>query len=310
MKDIFQHLLLGAAETAAVPAVIVYPTEHVSMHAVALAMGHGLIEPIFVGPHERMMRAAHRVEIPRDRCRFVDASSEAAAAATAVTLARDHATGILVKGDLHTDVLMHAVTHPDSGMHTDRRMSHAFLMHIPSYRRPVIVTDAALNIAPSLEDKRDILQNAINLAHAIGIRDPKAAVLAAVETVNPHMPAAVEAAALCKMAERGQLFGARVDGPLALDDALSIGAAHEKGITSPVAGLADILLVPDIESGNILYKALIVLGDAVSAGIVMGARLPVALAGRADALETRTASIALAAHLAQAPLALHGHMIG
>ncbi len=199
-----------------------------------------------------------------------------------------------MKGSLHTDELLHAVMKKEGGLRTERRLSHCFLMAVPTFARPIIVTDAAINILPTLEDKVDICQNAIELAHAVGIAKPKVAILAAVETVTSKMPATIEAAALCKMADRGQINGGLIDGPLAFDNAIDEEAARTKGIVSPVAGDADILLVPDLEAGNMLAKQLIFLANAEAAGIVLGARVPIILTSRADSVRTRLASAALA----------------
>lgn len=207
---------------------------------------------------------------------------------------------LLMKGSLHTDELMAAVVASASGLRTERRISHAYVMDVPGHTKPLIITDAAINIAPSLEEKADIVRNAIDLAHVIGIATPKVAILAAVETVNPAMRATLEAAALCKMAERGQISGGLLDGPLAFDNAVSAAAAQEKGIVSPVAGDADILLAPDLEAGNMLAKQLTFLGGADAAGIVLGARVPIILTSRADSLRTRLASCAVAVLLTRA----------
>ena len=204
-----------------------------------------------------------------------------------------------MKGSLHTDELMAAALASAAGLRTKRRVSHCFLMQTPSYPRPFIITDAAINISPTLAEKADIVRNAIDLAHAIGVSEPRVAILAAVETVNPAMPATLDAAALCKMADRGQITGAQLDGPLAFDNAVSMAAAHVKGIRSEVAGHADILVVPDLESGNMLAKQLEYMGDAASAGIVLGARLPIILTSRADSRESRIASCAIALVLAR-----------
>ena len=214
-------------------------------------------------------------------------------------MARAGQVSALMKGSLHTDALMGAVVASGSGLRTDRRVSHVFLMDVPTYPKPLLITDAAINIAPDLQAKRDIVQNAIDLAHALGIQQPKVALLAAVETVDPKMRATIDAASLCKMADRGQITGALLDGPLALDNAVSLSAAKTKGIVSPVAGQADILVVPDLESGNILAKQLEYLADAAGAGIVVGARVPIVLTSRADAAPVRVASCALALLLAQ-----------
>ncbi|MBN9401367.1 MAG: bifunctional enoyl-CoA hydratase/phosphate acetyltransferase, partial [Burkholderiales bacterium] len=220
-----------------------------------------------------------------------------AAADLAVALARTGEVEALMKGSLHTDELMGAVVRAD-GLRTKRRVSHCYLMQTPQYPRPFIITDAAINIAPTLEQKADIIRNAIDLAHAIGVERPRVAILAAVETVSASMPATLDAAALCKMADRGQIGGGQLDGPLAFDNAVSQAAAHIKGIRSDVAGRADILVAPDLESGNMLAKQLMYLGDAASAGIVLGARVPIILTSRADTYESRIASCALALLLA------------
>ncbi|MGB5938403.1 MAG: bifunctional enoyl-CoA hydratase/phosphate acetyltransferase, partial [Rhodanobacter sp.] len=204
----------------------------------------------------------------------------------------------LMKGSLHTDELMAAVVASAAGLRTARRISHCYLMHSPAYPRPFIITDGAVNIAPTLEEKADIVRNAIDLAHIVGVAVPRVAILAAVETVNPRMQTTLDAAALCKMADRGQITGAVLDGPLAFDNAISVAAARIKGIVSDVAGLADILLVPDLESGNMLAKQLEYLGGAASAAVVMGARVPIVLTSRADSRESRIASCALAALVA------------
>ncbi|EPG1639765.1 bifunctional enoyl-CoA hydratase/phosphate acetyltransferase, partial [Pseudomonas aeruginosa] len=204
-----------------------------------------------------------------------------------------------MKGSLHTDELMAAVLTSSAGLRTKRRVSHCFLMQTPFYPRPFIITDAAINIAPSLQDKADIIRNAIDLAHVIGVERPRVAILAAVETINPSMPATLEAAALCKMADRGQISGAVLDGPLALDNAVSLAAAQIKGIRSEVAGQADVLVVPDLESGNMLAKQIEYMGDAASAGIVMGAKVPIVLTSRADSREARISSCAIAVMLAR-----------
>jgi phosphotransacetylase len=212
----------------------------------------------------------------------------------------------LMKGSLHTDELLHAVLAPQSGLKTGRRLSHVYLFDVPAYPRPLLITDAAVNIAPTLEEKRDIVQNAIDLAHVMGIQTPRVALLSAVETVNPKIPSTLDAAALSKMAERGQIYGGLVDGPLAFDNAVSPAAAAEKGITSSVAGQADILLVPDLEAGNMLAKQLSFLAGADAAGIVLGARVPIILTSRADSERTRIASCAVAVLLAYACQAVGG----
>ena len=235
-----------------------------------------------------------------DAFRIVDAPHSHAAAAQAVALVSMGEARLLMKGSLHTDELMSAVLASNAGLRTERRISHAYIMDVPGHARPLIITDAAINIEPTLDDKADILRNAIDLAHVMGIERPKAAILAAVETVNPKMRTTLEAAALCKMADRGQIAGAIVDGPLAFDNAVSAQAAEEKGIISPVAGQADILMVPNLEAGNMLAKQLTFLGGADAAGVVLGARGPIILTSRADSVRTRLASCAVALLLARA----------
>jgi len=271
---------------------VVHPCDAVSLSAALDARAAGLIEPVLIGPRARLLAVAEKSELKIDGLAIDDAPHSHAAAARAVELALAGKVDALMKGSLHTDELMAAVV--ASPLRTGRRMSHCFLMQTPAYPRPFIITDAALNITPTLPDKADIVRNAVDLAHAFGLARPRVAILAAVETVNPHMPATLDAAALCKMADRGQIEGCLIDGPLAFDNAISAAAARTKGITSEVAGAADILVVPDLESGNMLAKQLTYLGGAVNAGIVVGARVPVVLTSRADPRESRIASCAVA----------------
>jgi phosphotransacetylase len=230
----------------------------------------------------------------------VDAPDSEHAAAEAVAIVTRGEAAMLMKGSLHTDELLHAVLSPTANLRTERRLSHVYLFDVPAYPKPLLVTDAAVNIYPDVEDKRDIVQNAIDLAHVMGIKEPKVAILSAVETINPKIKSTLDAAALCKMAERGQITGGVLDGPLAFDNAISPAAAAEKGIVSPVAGQADILLVPDLEAGNMLAKQLSFLAGADAAGVVLGARVPIILTSRADAERTRMASCAVAVLIAQA----------
>jgi phosphate acetyltransferase/phosphate butyryltransferase len=253
---------------------------------------------VLVAPRARLEALAAEAGLDLTGIAIEDVAHSHAAAARAVELAQRGEVEALMKGSLHTDELMAAIVAAASGLRTQRRISHCFLMQTPSYPRPFIITDAAINIAPDLAAKADIVRNAISLAHAIGVAEPRVAILAAVETVNPQMPATLDAAALCKMTDRGQISGAVLDGPLAFDNAVSAAAARIKGIDSRVAGCADILVVPDLESGNMLAKQLEYLGGAASAGIVMGARVPIVLTSRADSRESRIASCALAALLA------------
>src|SRR5471030_247335 len=246
------------------------------------------------GPTARIRATAEAAGLSLTGVEIEDVPHSHAAAARAAQLAGQGAVDALMKGSLHTDELISAVLDPAAGLRTDRRLSHCFVMQTPAYPRPFILTDAAINIAPSLADKADIVRNAIELAHAIGVATPRVAILAAVETINPRMTATLDAAALCKMADRGQITGAVLDGPLAFDNAVSAAAARVKGIVSEVAGRADVLVVPDLESGNMLAKQLEYMGDAASAGLIMGARVPIMLTSRSDSRESRIASCAIA----------------
>lgn len=251
-----------------------------------------LIEPILVGPEARVREAA--AGFPIEGMEIVDSKHSHDSAAKAVALIREGRAEMLMKGSLHTDELMAAVVARETGLRTARRISHSFIMDVPDHEDALIISDAAINIAPSLAVKVDIVQNAIDLAHALGVDDVRVAILSAMETVNPDVPSTLEAAALCKMADRGQITGAVLDGPLALDNAISPEAAVIKKISSPVAGRANVLIVPDLEAGNMLAKSLSFLAGADAAGIVMGARVPIILTSRADALLTRLASCAIA----------------
>jgi len=271
---------------------VVHPCDEVSLSAALDARTAGLIEPILIGPRARLEAVAQQSGLKLGELRIEDVPHSEAAAARAVELALKGEVEALMKGSLHTDELMGAVV--KSALRTGRRMSHCFIIQTPAYPRPFIITDAAINIAPTLQDKADIIRNAVDLAHAFGLVRPRVAILAAVETINPNMPATLDAAALCKMADRGQIAGAILDGPLAFDNAVSAAAARTKGIVSEVAGAADILVVPDLEAGNMLAKQLEYLGGAASAGIVLGARVPIVLTSRADTREARIASCAVA----------------
>jgi len=273
---------------------VVHPCDKPSLEAMLDARRAGLIEPIIVAPRAKIAAVAQRAGLVVDDVPIEDVPHSHAAAAAAARLAASGRVEALMKGSLHTDELMSAVLDHDAGLRTARRISHCYLMQTQAYPRPFIITDAAINIAPTLEEKADIVRNAIELAQTIDVTTPRVAILAAVETINPRMQATLDAAALCKMAERGQITGAILDGPLGFDNAISIDAARIKGIESPVAGRADVLVVPDLESGNMLAKQLEYFGQAASAGIVMGARVPVILTSRADSPLTRIASCALA----------------
>ncbi len=280
------------------PTAIVHPCDANSISAALEAARLGLIVPILVGPGAKIRAAASGMDI--SQLRLVDTPHSHAAAAAAVALVRAGEAAMLMKGSLHTDELVAEVVNTEHGLRTDRRISHAYLMDVPTYPRPLILTDAAINISPSLADKRDIVQNAIDLAHVMGVPAPRVAILSAVETVTAKLPSTLDAASLCKMAERGQITGGVLDGPLAFDNAVSLQAAHDKKITSEVAGLADILVVPDLEAGNMLAKQLVFLAGADAAGVVLGARVPIILTSRADGARTRIASCAVACLIARA----------
>jgi phosphate acetyltransferase len=267
------------------------------LEAAVQAASMGLIAPLLVGPADRIRAIASAARLNIGALPIIDTPHSHASADKAVELVREGRAETIVKGSLHTDELMGAVVNKDSGLRTARRVSHCFVMDVPAHAGPLIITDAAVNILPTLEDKVDIVQNAIELAHALGLEQVRVAILSAVETVSPKVPSTLEAAALCKMAERGQITGAVVDGPLALDNAIDPQAARIKGIDSAVAGRANVLVVPDLEAGNMLAKSLVYLAGADAAGIVLGARVPIALSSRADSLIARLASCAVAALL-------------
>ncbi len=290
----YHRLIAAADDLDPIATAVVHPCDAVSIAAALEALDKGLIIPILVGPEARIRNAAAQAERSLDGIEIVDAPHSHAAAAQAVALARSGTVQALMKGALHTDELMAAATNADTGLRTERRMSHVFAFDVPHYAKPLFITDAAINIYPDLATKRDIVQNAIELVHALAIEAPKVAILSAVETVTPKITSTVEAAALCKMADRGQITGGILDGPLAFDNAISRAAAEAKHITSPVAGDADILVVPDLESGNMLAKQLVYLAGADSAGIVLGARVPIMLNSRSDPTLSHLASCALA----------------
>jgi phosphotransacetylase len=258
------------------------------------AGARGMIIPILVGPRSKIEAAAREADLDISATEIIDVPHSHAAAETAVALAREGKVGMLMKGKLHTDELLAPVVDKLTGLRTERRISHVFALDVPSYPKPLLISDAAINTFPDLDAKRDIVQNAIDLALALGIEIPKVAILSAVETVTPTLPSTVDAAALCKMADRGQITGGQIDGPLAFDNAVSKAAAQTKGITSPVAGEADILIAPDLEAGNMIAKQLIYLAGADAAGLVLGARVPIVLTSRADGVMSRLASAAMA----------------
>lgn len=298
--DGYRRLMQAARGGDAVPTAVAHPCSAAAITAAVEAAQAGLIEPILVGPRARILAAAKDAGLDVTPYRIIDAPHSHAAAQQAVDLIRAGEAKQLMKGSLHTDELMGAVVNRATGLRTERRVSHVYLMDVPGHATPILITDAAINIAPTLEEKADIIRNAIDLAHVIGIETPRVAILSAVETVNPAIPSTLDAAALCKMADRGQITGGLLDGPLAFDNAISAAAAKEKGIVSPVAGQAEILVVPNLESGNMLAKQLTFLGGADAAGIVLGARVPIILTSRADSLRTRLASCAVAVLLARA----------
>ncbi len=273
---------------------VVHPCDATSLEGAVQAYAQGLITPILIGPPARINAAAAEAGLDLTGIEIVAAPHSHAAADRAVEMVHLGQAEALMKGALHTDEVMGAVVDAATGLRTERRMSHVFALDVPSYPKTLFITDAAINIAPDLEIKADMIRNAVDLCHALGVERPKVAILSAVETVMRSIPSTVEAAALCKMADRGQITGADLDGPLAFDNAISVAAAKTKGITSPVAGQADVLVAPDLESGNMVAKQLMYLAGAESAGIVLGARVPIMLTSRADGIMSRVASAALA----------------
>ena len=297
--DNFARLLKRCEGLPPVLCAVVHPCDRDSLLGPIEAAQRGLIEPVLIGPEQKIRRVAEAEGVDLSRHRVVPTEHSHASAEKAVAMARAGEVAALMKGSLHTDELMGAVVPSAAGLRTGRRISHVFIMDVPTHPHPIAITDAAINIAPTLEDKVHIAQNAIDLAHALGVPEPKVAILSAVETVNPKIPSTLDAAALCKMADRGQITGGILDGPLAFDNAISLEAAQTKKINSPVAGKVDVLLVPDLEAGNMLAKQLTYLAGADAAGIVLGARVPIVLTSRADNVRSRLASLAvmkLAAH--------------
>ena len=299
-NDAFARLLRRRQGLAPVSCAVVHPCDRDSLLGALEAAKRGLIVPVLVGPEARIRAVAEAEAVDLSPYRIVSTEHSHAAAEKAVAMARAGEVESLMKGSLHTDEVMAAVVPSATGLRTSRRISHVFVMDVPAYPRMLLVTDAAITIVPSLEDKAHIAQNAIHLAQVLGIVAPKVAILSAVETINPKIQSTVDAAALCKMADRGQITGGVLDGPLAFDNAVSEQAARTKKIVSPVAGRADILLVPDLEAGNMVAKQLQYLAGADSAGIVLGARVPIVLTSRADSVRTRLASTAVMALLADA----------
>jgi phosphate acetyltransferase len=291
----YERLLNRCKSLPPTPTAVAHPCDETSLVGTVDAAEMGLLVPILVGPRQKISSVAKQAGKNIAHFEIVDAPHSQAAAEAAVRLVREGKVEMLMKGSLHTDELMVAVVSRDTGLRTARRISHCFVMDVPRLEQTLIITDAAVNIFPTLEDKVHIVQNAIDLAHALGISNPKVAILSAMETVNPKVQSTVEAGALCKMADRGQINGGVLDGPLALDNAVNLTAAKIKRIESPVAGQADVLVVPDLEAGNMLAKSLSFLADADSAGIVLGARVPIILTSRADSVMSRLASCAVAA---------------
>jgi len=294
----YERLVAATNSLQALPTAVAHPCDETSLRGALEAAEAEMIVPILVGPRGRIESLARLHDLDLGAARIVDVPHSRAAAESAVALVRAGEAELLMKGSLHSDELLGEVTKRDTGLRTGRRISHVFVMDVPSHPRTLFITDAAVNIAPDLMAKRDIIQNAIELYAGLGLGVPKVAILSAVETINPGIPSTIEAAALCKMAERGQITGGELDGPLAFDNAISLEAARIKGIKSSVAGRADILVVPDLEAGNMLAKNLTFLSGADAAGIVLGARVPIILTSRADNVRTRLASCAVAMLLA------------
>lgn len=290
----YERLIAATKNLAPLATAVAHPCDETSLRGAVDAAQAGMIVPILVGPRERIASLASTIGLDIGSFEIVDALHSVAAAEKAVELVRTGKAELLMKGSLHSDELLSAVAKRDTGLRTGRRISHVFVMDVPTHPETLFITDAAVNIAPDLMAKRDIIQNAIDLYAGLGLGTPKVAILSAVETVNPNIPSTIEAAALCKMAERGQITGGELDGPLAFDNAISLEAARIKDIKSAVAGHAQILVVPDLEAGNMLAKNLTFLSGADAAGIVLGARVPIILTSRADNVRTRMASCAVA----------------
>jgi phosphate acetyltransferase len=296
----YERLLERAQALPPLPTAVAHPCDESSLTAAVDAARAGLLIPLLVGPGTKIQAVAEKFGLDLAGMEIVDVPHSHAAAERAVELARQGRAEALMKGSLHSDELLGQVLKRDTGLRTARRISQCFIMDVPDYAEPLIITDAAVNIAPTLEEKADIVRNAIDLAHSLGVTEVRVAILSAVETVNPSMPSTIEAAALCKMADRGQITGGTLDGPLALDNAISPEAARIKGIRSPVAGRANVLVAPDLEAANMLAKSLSFLAKADAAGIVLGARVPIILTSRADSVTTRLASCAVASLVAKA----------
>jgi len=299
-REKYQRLIEACKALPPTPTAVAHPCDASSLEGAMAAARMGLIVPFLVGPRERILSVSTTNGIDLAGAEIVDAPHSDASATAAVKLVREGKAEALMKGSLHTDELMAAVVRRETGIRTARRVSHCFVMDVPGREEPLFITDAAVNIFPTLEEKADILQNAIELAHALGITEVRVAILSAMETINSKVPSTIEAAALCKMMDRNQVSGALVDGPLALDNAIDPEAARIKKLASPVAGRANVLLVPDLEAGNMLAKSLTFMAGAEAAGIVLGARVPIILTSRADSLVSRLASCAVAVLVAKA----------
>ena len=295
MERYFEELLVRCSDLPPMPTAVAHPCDAASLSGAVEAAEKGLLAPVLVGPAHRIKAVAEAEGLDISPYKLVGTKHSHQSAEQAVAIVRSGEASVLMKGSLHTDELLHEVMKKETGLRTERRVSHVYVMQVPTYPRALMITDAAISIYPTLEDKRDIVQNAIDLGHALGIAQPKVAILSAVETVTPKIPGTVDAAALCKMADRGQITGGLLDGPLAFDNAINEEAAAVKGIRSPVAGRADILIAPDLEAGNMIAKQLTFLANAEAAGIVLGARVPIILTSRADSVQARLASCAVAA---------------
>ena len=299
----YERLVAATKDLQPLTTAVAHPCDESSLRGALEAAEAGIIVPILVGPKEKIRSLAKSLDLDIEGIDIVDAAHSQAAAEKAVELVRSGKAELLMKGSLHSDEILAAVTKRETGLRTARRISHVFVMDVPTHPQTLFITDAAVNIAPDLLAKRDIVQNAIDLYAGLGLGTPKVAILSAVETVNPGIPSTIDAAALCKMAERGQITGGELDGPLAFDNAISPEAVRIKGIKSPVAGRAQILVVPDLEAGNMLAKNLTFLSRADAAGVVLGARVPIILTSRADNVRTRMASCAVAMLLAHSQMA-------
>ncbi|MGE5548459.1 MAG: bifunctional enoyl-CoA hydratase/phosphate acetyltransferase [Solirubrobacterales bacterium] len=305
----FDNLIARTRPIDPITCAVAWPCSGDALLGPLAAFREGIVVPVLVGPEATIRRMAEEQGEHLDGCEIVDCADPVSAAAACVAMAREGKASALMKGSLHTDELMSAVVSKTQGIRTARRISHVFAMDVPAYDRALFITDAAINIAPTLYDKRDIIQNVIDLVSALGLSDPRVAILSAVETVNEKIPSTIEAAALCKMAERGQITGGILDGPLAFDNAISEQAARIKKIVSPVAGRADVLVVPDLEAGNMLVKQLSYFAGADGGGVVLGARVPIILTSRADSVKARVASAAIAQLFVHARRTAAPHMV-